>query len=150
MPEHLLGPLQEWVQHALEHEALTADYGDQDETERSLCLALRITAKPRSKRREVGSKYYWALAESAGPRLLDVVAAVLAYKAKHGVDEPQSVRRLIRLLEDAGSAYRVAWSADGLEERVTPGVRDAVHRTIADAAAAASAGSAADHLAEPL
>ncbi|MFE6270438.1 hypothetical protein ACFVQ9_16850 [Streptomyces goshikiensis] len=72
--------------------------------ERSLCLALRITAKPRTIRREVSSKYYWALAESAGPRLLDVVEAVLAYKAEHGVDDPESVRRLIRLLDDAGSA----------------------------------------------
>ncbi|WP_437033517.1 hypothetical protein [Streptomyces sp. enrichment culture] len=52
-----------------------------------------------------------------------------------------------RILDDAGSAYRVNEAADGLEERVTPAVRDAVRQTIADAAAGPAAGSTADHLA---
>ncbi len=51
------------------------------------------------------------------------------------------------MLDEAGSAYRVNEAGDGLEERVTPAVRDAVRHAIADAAVAPAAGSAADHLA---
>lgn len=55
-------------------------------------------------------------------------------------------RELGRILDDAGSAYRINEARDGLEERVTPAVRDAVRQTIADAAAEPAAGSAADQL----
>ncbi|MDX2748530.1 hypothetical protein [Streptomyces sp. NRRL_B-2557] len=57
------------------------------------------------------------------------------------------VQSLREFLDDAGSAYRVNEAEDGLEQRVTPAVRDAVRQTLTDAAAVTTAGSAADHLA---
>ncbi|MFD7555170.1 hypothetical protein ACFV9E_11645 [Streptomyces sp. NPDC059835] len=145
VPGHLQGPLQEWVQFTLEDEIL-GEYDDVDAGMRTLCLSLRIVAKPKSPHR-VGSKYFWALVEAIGPQLLDVVDAVLAYKARIGMEDPDSTHQLSCILDEAGSAYRVNEAGDGLEERVTPGVRDAVRRTIADVAGAPTAGSAADHLA---
>ncbi|MFE1873116.1 hypothetical protein ACFW9N_19770 [Streptomyces sp. NPDC059496] len=38
------------------------------------------------------------------------------------------------MLDDAGSAYLITETGNGLEQRVTPAVRDAVRHTIADAA----------------
>jgi hypothetical protein len=53
---------------------------------------------------------------------------------------------LARMLDAAGSAYRVNADGTGLEERITPAVRDAAAEAAAEAAAAPSAGSAAEHL----
>ncbi|MFF2864093.1 hypothetical protein ACFVSX_29955 [Streptomyces rubiginosohelvolus] len=50
------------------------------------------------------------------------------------------------MLDTAGSAYRVDQDGDGLEERVTPAVRDAVSQAVADAEAEHSAGAAAEHV----
>ncbi|MFF2721341.1 hypothetical protein [Streptomyces sp. NPDC058011] len=87
--------------------------------------------------------YVVPLVEAHGLRLLDVVDEVLHTKAA----EDWAVGKLVEILDEAGSAYRVNEAADGLEERVTPAVRDAVRQTMADARAQPSAGSAADHLA---
>ncbi|MEU8434558.1 hypothetical protein AB0F18_16865 [Streptomyces sp. NPDC029216] len=144
VPDHLRPPLAEWLEHALEHEEL-GDYSDEEVAERTLCLRLRIV--PDRDRPRFGSRYRNALVSAPGVQLLDVVDAVLAYKAERQVDDPESIQRLTDLLDEAGSAYRVAETRDGLEERVTPGVRDAVRQTIADAAGASASGSAAEHLA---
>ncbi|MGW3746837.1 hypothetical protein ACWD62_41565 [Streptomyces sp. NPDC005146] len=141
MPEHLLVPLQSWVR-----ESLTYGNGTPKEAARDICLRLRIapiTSSPR-----LGPQYREALLLS-GTDLLDVVDEILAYSTTaptRGLDSWKIVP-LQELLDNAGSAYRVTDSRDGLEERVTPAVRDAVRQTMADAAAAASSGSAADHLA---
>lgn len=141
VPEHLQQPLQEWVGYALDTDDL-GDHTDEEAVERTLCLRLRISPSKQGR----FSTYHAALTTAVGPRLLDVIDAVLAYKAECGAEDPDAIRRLTAILDDAGSAYCVAESGDGLEERVSPAVRDAVRRTIADAAAEQSAGSAADHL----
>jgi hypothetical protein len=133
------------VEYALDTEELD-DFHDSDRVERTLCLRLRIVP-PEALIMGGGSKYYRALTAAVGPRLLDVIDEVLAYKAERGVNDDAAIRLLTNILDEAGSAYRVAWTRDGLEERVTPAVRDAVRQTIADAVAQSTAGSAADHLA---
>ncbi|MFE9240504.1 hypothetical protein [Streptomyces sp. NPDC007007] len=138
VPEHLLVPLQKWVDDALHW-----DYRRPKEEEaRALCLRLRIPSiqDPTSFRK---ADFVRPLAQATGAQLLDVVDEVLqTWTAGEG-----GVRILTDILDDAGSAYRVNEARDGLEERVTPAVRDAVRQTMAEAAAGPSAGSAADHLA---
>lgn len=130
VPEHLLGPLQHWVKATLD----SSDSG----VPRSICLRMRIAAaSPHEK------EFIYALSVSEGIELLDVVDEIL----RAGVARNWSIEYLVGLLDDAGSAYRVNEDDDGLEERVTPAVRDAVRQTLADAAAGPAAGSAADHLA---
>lgn len=129
VPEHLLLPLQEWVAYALDNEALVDDY-DEDGAERTICLRLRIPTVDEPHRG--GSKCHRALITAVGPRLLDVIDAVLAYLAEHGVHDQASIRPLTDTLNEAGSAYRVTEAGDGLEERVTPAVRNAVRQTVAD------------------
>ncbi|MFF5924208.1 hypothetical protein ACFY8C_38670 [Streptomyces flavochromogenes] len=137
VPPHLTGPLQEWVQQAL---FVGREY-DED-TAQILCMRLRISAR----RRGGGAfPYTWALQGCEGDELLDVIDALLGYWFE--IEADGSTEVLEALLSNAGSAYRVTEMEDGLEERVTPAVRDAVRRTIAEAATAPSAGSAADHLA---
>ncbi|MEU4729603.1 hypothetical protein [Streptomyces sp. NPDC023588] len=63
-----------------------------------------------------------------------------------GIAESWRADALGVTLDSAGSAYRVDEAARGLEERVTPAVRDAVRQTMADAATQTASGSAADHL----
>ncbi|MGY4917619.1 hypothetical protein ACWD9K_20775 [Streptomyces sp. 900116325] len=141
MPEHLLVPLQSWVR-----ESLTYGDGSPKEVARDICLRLRIA--PITSNSRLGPQYREALMLS-GTDLLDVVDEIIA----HSITTPGrflnswKIELLEELLDNAGSAYRVADSRDGLEERVTPAVRDAVRQTMADAAVAASSGSAADHLA---
>ncbi|MFG2761645.1 hypothetical protein [Streptomyces wuyuanensis] len=144
VPDHLVVPLREWVEYALGSDGM-GDVYDENGVERTLCLRLRMVP-PQDVVVGAGSKYYRALIEAVGPRLLDVVDEVLAYKAERGVNDEPAIRLLTNILDEAGSAYRVAWIGDGLEERVTPAVRDAVRQTMADAAAQSTAGSAADHL----
>jgi hypothetical protein len=135
VPEHLLVPLQKWVTDALSYQG-----NPQTDKARPICLRLRI---PPSRDRYGKEQYVWPLAQASGPQLLDVVDEVLHARAAAAWE----AEALGRMLDDAGSAYRVNEAADGLEERVTPAVRDAVRQTIADAAAGSAAGSAADHLA---
>ncbi|WUN84589.1 WD40 domain-containing protein (plasmid) [Streptomyces erythrochromogenes] len=145
VPEHLQLPLQEWVAYALDSESLV-DHLDEDRAERTICLRLRLVAKVDEKNRG-GSKYHRALTTTVGTQLLDVVDAVLAYKAERGVSDQDDIRLLTDILDAAGSAYRVAEAGDGLEQRVTPTVRDAVRQTITSAAPVPAARSAANHLA---
>ncbi|WP_206309390.1 hypothetical protein [Streptomyces sp. A0642] len=140
VPDHLLVALQTWVKESLSYE------GRPKEAARHICLLLRIapiTSNPR-----LGPQYLGALMLS-GNDLLDVIDATLAYSTTTPTSVVASwrIRELQTLLDNAGSAYRVTDAEDGLEERVDPAVRDAVRHTVADAAAAASSGSAADHLA---
>lgn len=130
VPKHLLAPLQGWV----------ADTLDEDHA-RPVCLRLRIPALTDPRYRQ--PQYRLPLAQAVGTQLLDVVDEVLRVRAPYEWE----AETLGRILDDAGSAYRVNEAGDGLEERVTPAVRDAVRQTIADAAAGPAAGSAADHLA---
>ncbi|MFB7957851.1 hypothetical protein [Streptomyces sp. NPDC056045] len=135
VPDHLLAPLQQWVKGVL---------GDRrprgEEQAISICLQLRI---PPSRSHHGEALYAKPLAQAAGARLLDVVDKLLQAETAHDYE----INQLGRILDDAGSAYRINEAADGLEERVTPAVRDAVLHTIAEAAGAPAAGSAADHLA---
>ncbi|MET9058611.1 hypothetical protein ABZX99_12435 [Streptomyces antibioticus] len=135
VPQHLLTPLQTWVDDALRYQGYP-----QENDARAVCLRLRISADP-SVRND--SAYIQPLAMAVGPLLLDVVDEVLRLPDL----EEWKVEHLSSIFDDAGSAYRVNEAGDGLEERVTPAVRDAVRQTIADAAAGPTAGSAADHLA---
>ncbi|MFF8618531.1 hypothetical protein [Streptomyces sp. NPDC015350] len=135
VPAHLLAPLQEWVNGVLSPRKPGAE-----EQALFICLQLRI---PPSRSHHGQALYVKPLVQSAGAHLLDVVDKLLQTKTAHGYE----VDQLSQILDDAGSAYRINEAADGLEERVTPAVRDAVLHTIAEAAGAPAAGSAADHLA---
>ncbi|MGW7315540.1 hypothetical protein [Streptomyces sp. NPDC054865] len=135
VPRHLLVPLQIWV-----NDALTYQGHPKNDYARAICLRLRILPFTDPRYRE--AQYVRPLRQADGAQLLDVVDEVLRARAPEGWE----VDALRQILDDAGSAYRVNESADGLEERVTPAVRDTVRLTIADAAATPSAGSAANHL----
>jgi hypothetical protein len=98
-----------------------------------------------------GQTAYDALVGADGMELLDVVDVVLGWEQPEdgeylglGGDFEGS---LARILDAAGSAYRVNDDGNGLEERIVPAVREAVSRTIDEASTAPEAGSAADHLA---
>ncbi|MEV7196224.1 hypothetical protein AB0N81_31135 [Streptomyces sp. NPDC093510] len=136
VPKHLLVPLQRWVKGVLHYKG-----SPMHSTARPICLRLRIA--PFSDARWAEADYVGPLVRAVGVQLLDVVDEVLRARAA----TPREAEELGRILDDAGSAYRVGEAADGLEERVTPVVRDAVRHTVADAATASAAGSAADHLA---
>ncbi|MFH9203183.1 hypothetical protein ACH4KT_37985 [Streptomyces anulatus] len=127
VPEHLLGPLREWV---------GSNFSDHSPAAMTLCLQLRITVR---------SSPLSQLMARNGWELLDIVDAVLGYEDEQGWD-CRDDGTLARLLDIAGSSYRVNEDGDGLEERITPAVRDAVSQTVADAEAEPSAGSAAEHL----
>ncbi|MEU4730805.1 hypothetical protein [Streptomyces sp. NPDC023588] len=89
----------------------------------------------------------WHLSQQKDMILLDVVDALLAFPLELGLKTDSSTAfALTMLLDNAGSAYRVADDGGGLELRVSPGVSEALRQTVTDAAAAPSAGSAADHL----
>ncbi|MFD3517452.1 hypothetical protein [Streptomyces sp. NPDC058657] len=135
VPDHLLLPLQMWVRGVL-------SYGGRpnENATRALCVRLRLTP-PRS------GNYLAPLGNAVGTELLDVVDEILAYSLDYGILDRTNLNELAELFDDAGSAYRVAENNRGLEERVTPAVRDAVRHTITEAATQQTAGSAADHLA---
>ncbi|MFJ8644370.1 hypothetical protein [Streptomyces sp. NPDC093610] len=130
VPEHLLEPLRRWV---------GSNFSDYSSDAAALCLQLRIPVPPR-----VSARSRLAAAESW--ELLDVVDVILGYTSEEGWDGRDD-GSLARLLDIAGSAYQVNDRGDGLEERITPGVREAVIQAVADAEAEPSAGSAAEHLA---
>ncbi|WP_176710341.1 hypothetical protein [Streptomyces sp. Wb2n-11] len=132
VPDHLRRPLQKWV-----HEMAGRADGYIGET---VCLRLRIAVPDKTN----ASRF---LSQQEGIGLLDAVDEILAFLVEMDVHDQSEVRDLGILLDDAGSAYRVADDEGGLELRVSPGVSEAMHQTITDAAAATSTGSAADHLA---
>ncbi|WP_328484890.1 hypothetical protein [Streptomyces zaomyceticus] len=135
VPPHLLAPLQTWVRDVFTYRGSL-----QEDQARPVCMRLHIAPFVDPFREP---KYVKPLVLTTGPQLLDVVDEMLACRAA-SVRDRQSLQRL---LDDAGSVYRVNEAGDGLEERVAPAVRDAVRHTIADAATGPAAGSAADHLA---
>jgi hypothetical protein len=133
VPAHLELPLVDWI-----GQRLTGDYGQR--VARDICLGLRLN------RHSAG--YVTTLQAERGYALLDVVDRLLAYQDPDGdspVDE-SDVEELGAMLDAAGSAYRVEDSADGLEVRVVPGVREAASSTIAEAKDQPDAGSAGEHL----
>ncbi|MFD0042687.1 hypothetical protein ACFVIZ_34175 [Streptomyces anulatus] len=130
VPYHLIEPLRQWV---------GSNFTDYDSDATAICLQLRIAVPTnKSARSQLIAAHGWGL--------LDVVDAILGYTGEDDWDGRDEDRRLARLLDIAGSAYRVNEDGDGLEERITPAVRDAVSQTVADAEAEPSAGSAAEHL----
>ncbi|MFJ2829057.1 hypothetical protein ACIPC1_16025 [Streptomyces sp. NPDC087263] len=103
-----------------------------------------------SRRSASAARWVETLASVQGVPLLDVVDVLLECMAEdHPVPSYSSSIRsgmgsvLNRILDEGGSAYRVNESLDGLEERVSASMRDAVRQTPADA----SRSPAADHLA---
>ncbi|MFD8638371.1 hypothetical protein, partial [Streptomyces sp. NPDC059656] len=140
VPPHLTLPLQMWLRRALNVDNAYRN----DRAARVLCLRVQLTPNGCS---GPEPDYMTRVLTSTGDELLDVIDALLAYKGERGIKSPGEVDDLDHLLDEGGSAYRVAATRDGLEERVTPAARDAVHQTIAGAGAIPAAGSAADHLA---
>ncbi|MGW3423364.1 hypothetical protein [Streptomyces phaeochromogenes] len=144
VPPHLVTHVQEWVRDVLH----PSGYPD-EETARRICLRLRFTPTSKTSYRHVET-----LESVQGVTLLDVVDVLLECMAE---DQPVAhyspsirsgkVAGLNGILDGGGSAYRVNEGMDGLEERVSAAVRDAVRQTLADASRNPAAGSAADHLA---
>ncbi|MFF7202045.1 hypothetical protein [Streptomyces sp. NPDC008141] len=130
VPRHLMAALRAWVGR---------HFTDDDHDAVELCLRLRLVQQPHSSPRAT-------LLATDGWDLLDVVDALLGYEGEDGWNGRDEGGELARLLDAAGSAYRVNNSDDGLELRITPSVRDAVGQTVSDARAAPLAGSAAEHL----
>ncbi|MEU4655121.1 hypothetical protein AB0G32_14475 [Streptomyces sp. NPDC023723] len=132
VPDHLLRPLQQWVYMYAK--------GAEGEIARIMCLRLRLTVPEQT-------NAAWHLSQQKGMVLLDAVDALLAFPLELGLkNDSMTVSALTMVLDNAGSAYRVANDEGGLEIRVSPGVSEAVRQTVIDAAAAPSTGSAADHL----
>ncbi|MDP5317389.1 hypothetical protein [Streptomyces poriferorum] len=132
VPRHLDVPLRDWVQEVL----IDGTSRTQRPEAREICLRMRLTAG------EGRFAYVDRLRALKDFELLDAIDQILQTQVT-----PWKAAVLEELLDHGGSAYRVSEEANGLEERVTPAVRDAVLQTVAAAASAPSAGSAADHLA---
>lgn len=131
VPRHLLAPLQGWV--SLQFDAY---HGLPEEAGDTVCIRLRAEVP-----RGVSARKW--LSSWEGMELLDAVDEILRYRAelRYGWSPD-----LIRMLDDAGSAYRVSEDGSCLEERVAPAVAAAADATIKEAAAVSSAGSASEHL----
>ncbi|MER6364423.1 hypothetical protein [Kitasatospora sp. NPDC001527] len=129
VPRHLLQPLQRWVRSHFS--------SSQDDDAEDMCLRLRIAVPS-------GGNPTLVLTAMDGMDLLDVVDAILAHEEEDMGGDPDG--ELARVLDGGGSAYQVNDEGNGLEERVTPAVREAVRTTITDANALSAAGSAGDHL----
>ncbi|GHB21390.1 hypothetical protein GCM10010306_012500 [Streptomyces umbrinus] len=136
VPDHLGRPLREWVEAVLRPDMPI----EQTVVAEAVALRLRIT---------VPARYSTAayLCQAIDDDLLDVVDELLLVLAEASRKDAKSLLNLGFILEQGGSAYRINAGEDGLEVRITPAVRDAVNRTVTEAAAVSSAGSAADHLA---
>jgi hypothetical protein len=133
VPRHLVGPLRDWVGRQF-REGL-------DDTATAVCLRLRLTPpSPNASART--TLMCWD-----GMELLDVVDTILGWEDQLDEIGGDEGGDLARMLDYAGSAYRVNDASNGLEVRISPPVREAVSQTISDAAGQSSAGSAAEHLA---
>ncbi|MFF1794094.1 hypothetical protein ACFVXQ_07660 [Kitasatospora sp. NPDC058263] len=129
VPRHLVTSLQRWVRSHFS--------SSQDDYAEAMCLRLRIAVSS-------GGNPTFVLTAMDGMDLLDVVDAILAHEDEDiGGDYSGE---LARILDAGGSAYRVNDAGDGLEERVTPAVREAVRTTVEGANVLPAAGSAGDHL----
>ncbi|MFJ1774959.1 hypothetical protein ACIOFQ_32740 [[Kitasatospora] papulosa] len=130
VPGHLREPLRQWVFRYLSDESDCL----------AVCLQMHIAVPEDTSARTL-------LAGAKDWELLDVVDFALRYMSRNGWSEGESEQDLARMLDTAGSAYQVNDHRDGLEERITPGVRAAVSQAVTDAEAEPTSGSAAGHLA---
>ena len=135
VPDHLVRPLQEWIDSILTN-------GGYEETVVAEAVALRLRLAVPSRHNIIDY-----LAQLSGNTLLDVIDETLLIMARTDRDTSRQQSNLDFVLDQGGSAYRLNSEGDGLEVRIAPAVRDAVNQTVADAAAEPSAGSASDHLA---
>lgn len=131
VPRHLAVPLWAWVQDSFFDQHA---YGSGRSRLMELGVHLRI-ALPRSDERAVDML---ATKCNNDPDFMLTLAEALL--ERYGFDGGRA-QGLQNLLHAANSAYEVKDSADGLEERVSPGVKE----TVASAVTAAG-GSAGDHL----
>ncbi|MEH0564424.1 hypothetical protein QBA37_35225 [Streptomyces silvae] len=132
VPAHLRQPLQAWLLGCF-------NTNREDQYAARICLQLRLSG---------GEASRFLLSRQQGWELLDAIDATLGSEDRErDWFGNENWEELDDLLDAGGSAYQVNQDGDGLEERVTPAVRDAVSQTVADAEAEPSAGSAAEHLA---
>lgn len=131
VPSHLKVPLWAWVQDGFfDHHSYTGDPSRLME----LGVHLRI-ALPQSTDRAIETLATKCNNESD---FMLTLAEALLERYKYDGGRAQGLQNLLRA---ANSAYVVKDSADGLEERVAPGVKETV-----TAAVASAQGSAGDHL----
>lgn len=132
VPEHLAQPLFNWIASAF------ADgyHVDMDRFE-ELAIHLRTTIPGKSYNAK--TEYLRMRANEDATVMLDLAEALLEL---YGWDGHRAIE-LDNLLTAANSLYRVEDGGRGLEERVAPGVKDAVAGVVTSAA-----GSAGDHLAD--
>ncbi|MCX4538335.1 hypothetical protein [Streptomyces sp. NBC_01669] len=133
VPAHLRAPLRQWVRRCFTSEI----------DSNAVLIGLHLRIVPPKQATPLA-----ALISQDGWALLDVIDTVLGFSDEEdnwfGNEDWETLEDL---LDAGGSAYRVNQGGDGLEERITPAVRDAVSQAVADAEAEPSAGSAAEHLA---
>lgn len=127
VPLHLRQPLWNWIQGCFErdHERL-----------QQLAIDLRMHLPVGRFNEQVD--FFLQHSNEDEEFMLDLVEAIL-YRYRW---DDQRAMGLANLLQEANSAYVVKKAWDGLEERVTPGVKELVREAV-DAAG----GSAGDHLA---
>jgi hypothetical protein len=140
VPSHLRQPLTAWLHAQLGR----GEYREQPDHGLAMVLSLRLRIDP-----SPYSSSLDRLLGAEGAELLDVIDALLAYRAdqRQSENSRNAAHVLGVLLTEGGSAYRVADDLSGLEMRVATAVRGAVQQTVSDAASSLPAGSAADHLA---
>ncbi|MEU3736582.1 hypothetical protein AB0E78_05870 [Streptomyces sp. NPDC032198] len=129
VPAHLKDPLRRWIR---------SHFSNVDPQADEICMQLRIALRQGEFSRE-------ALMNADETTTLDVVDAILGSEDPDlGGDYEDT---LARMLNVAGSAYRVNEAGDGLELRVDPAVRESVGQAVSDAQSNPSTGSGAEHLA---
>lgn len=131
MPPHLAQPLWNWVEGGFRNDV----YGGDTERLEQIAIDLRMPLRAGSVSEQIGT--YLAGCNEDEDFVLDLVEALLE---RYAWDNRRALE-LQDLLRNANSAYAVKDSWDGLEERVAPGVKEAVA-----AAVDAAGGSAGDHL----
>lgn len=130
VPDHLAQPLMDWIQ-----DGFTGDFEYHADRLRDVALELRISL-PAGPHNQVGA--IMRACRDDEEFLLDVVETLLElYDWDRG-----RASTLADLLIAGNSAYRVKKDWDGLEVRVTEGVRAAVQETVDEAE-----GSSGEHLA---
>lgn len=129
MPDHLQTALWGWIVGGFQ-----GDYEVYDERVHEVGIHLRIRILGNSWSQRID---YLGTMSRDPEFMLDLVEALLEL---YGWDMSRA-ESLDELLEVANSAYTVKKSWDGLEERVAPGVKDAVQGALD-----ATGGSAGDHL----
>ena len=131
VPPHLTQPLWNWVESGFRNDI----YGGNTERLEEIAVDLRMPLPAGSASQQIS--VYIARCNAEDDFILDLIEAMLA---RYGWDSRRAME-LQNLLDNGNSAYAVKDSWDGLEERVAPGVKDAVAAAIDSAG-----GSAGDHL----